>query len=94
MENKLNLEEIRKEIDRVDGEIARLFEERLDIVLKVVEYKRKNNMEVKDETREEKILKKCEERIKNPVYVKGMKKIMREIMDFTCEVEEDLLKNK
>ncbi len=87
----LDLEKIRKDIDRVDTELAKLFEERMDIVLKVVEYKRKNNLPIKDEKREELILNKSEERVKNPKYAKGLRKLMRSLIDITCEEEEELL---
>ena len=51
---KLDLQKIREEIDIIDRELARLFEKRMDIVLKVAEYKRQNNLPVKDMAREEK----------------------------------------
>ena len=35
---KLDLQKIRKEIDIIDRELARLFEKRMDIVLKAVSY--------------------------------------------------------
>ena len=38
---KLDLQKIRKEIDIIDRELARLFEKRMDIVLKVLSIKNK-----------------------------------------------------
>lgn len=49
----MSLEEYRKEIDRINREIAESIAERMDVVEKVGEYKEKNNMEIKDEGREE-----------------------------------------
>lgn len=92
---KLDLQKIREDIDIIDRELARLFEKRMDIVLKVAEYKKQNNLPVKDKAREEKILAKCETLIKNKEYAEGLKKILRNIMDFSCDIQEkELKKNK
>ncbi|MFB6174980.1 MAG: chorismate mutase [Candidatus Nanohalobium sp.] len=47
------LEEYREQIDTVNREIAEKIAERMEIVEKVGEYKEENNMEIKDEGREE-----------------------------------------
>lgn len=49
----MSLEEYREEIDRVNKEVAEKIAERMDIVDEVGEYKKENNMEIKDEGREE-----------------------------------------
>lgn len=89
---KLDLQKIRKEIDIIDRELARLFEKRMDIVLKVAEYKKQNNLPVKDMAREERILAKCETLVENKEYAEGLKKILRDIMDFSCDIQEKELK--
>lgn len=89
---KLDLQKIREEIDIIDGELAHLFEKRMDIVLKVAEYKKQNNLPVKDKAREEKILAKCETLVENKEYAEGLKKILRDIMDFSCDIQEKELK--
>lgn len=89
---KLNLEDIRKEIDCIDEELAKLFEKRMDIVMKVARYKKQNNISVKDKNREDKILEKCDVLVKNKNYTDGLKKVLRTIMDFSCEFQEKELK--
>jgi chorismate mutase len=49
----MSLEEYRKEIDRINHELAELVAERMEVVEKVGEYKKENNMDIKDEGREE-----------------------------------------
>ncbi|WP_217907050.1 chorismate mutase [Candidatus Nanohalobium constans] len=49
----MSLEEYRKEIDRINHDLAELIAERMEVVEKVGEYKKENNMEIKDEGREE-----------------------------------------
>lgn len=88
---KLDLVKIRKEIDQIDNELARLFEKRMGIVLDVARYKKDNKMPIKDSKREALILEKCKQRIKNPNYVSGFQKVMRDIMDISCDFEEVLL---
>ncbi|MCL2519001.1 MAG: chorismate mutase [Oscillospiraceae bacterium] len=52
----MDLEIIRKEIDDVDDQIKILFEKRMALVLEVAEYKKQNNLPVKNSTRENEIL--------------------------------------
>jgi len=48
----MNLDELRVKIDQLDGELLRLFEERMDIVSDVGEYKRDKGLPVLDRKRE------------------------------------------
>lgn len=89
--NKLNLDKIRKDIDKIDNELARLFEERMGIVLDVARYKKENKMPIKDSKREALIIENCKKRIKNPDYVVGFQRVMRDIIDASCDLEEVLL---
>ena len=48
----MDLKELRVKIDEIDSEITRLFQERMDVVCGVAEYKKKNNLPVLDAGRE------------------------------------------
>ncbi len=52
----MKLEDVRKEIDRVDDQIAKLYNERMDLIKKVVEAKKESGKAVNDPDRENKIL--------------------------------------
>lgn len=52
----MNLDEIRKSIDETDGEILKLFSERMKLCEQVAEYKAKNNMPVFQGGREKQVL--------------------------------------
>ncbi|MFH1030187.1 MAG: chorismate mutase [bacterium] len=52
-----NLEELRNKIDEVDKEIFLLLKKRFEIVKKVGEYKKANNLPIRDLKREEDIIK-------------------------------------
>ncbi|MDD6347317.1 MAG: chorismate mutase [Lachnospiraceae bacterium] len=47
------LSECRREIDRIDSEIQRLFEERMRVVADVADYKKAHNLPVNDPVREQ-----------------------------------------
>lgn len=52
------IDDYRNKIDEIDKEITRLFEERMDIVIKVGEYKKQNNLPIFDKNRESQVIKK------------------------------------
>jgi len=88
---KLDLVKIRKDIDCIDSDIARLFEKRMETVNKVAEYKKENKLPARDKKREAVVLDKCKQRVQNSAYADGLRKIMAQIMDISVEREEKLL---
>ncbi len=52
----MDLKELRNEIDLLDDRIAELFIERMDVVTRVAEYKRNNNVGITHADRENAIL--------------------------------------
>lgn len=91
MVEKLDLNKIRSDIDCIDEEIARLFEERMEIVNKVAEYKKEYNLPVRDKLREAEVLDNCKKNVQNPVYADGLRKMMAQIMDIAVDREKKLL---
>lgn len=49
----MDLEDYRKQIDRVNHEIADVVSRRMNIVEEISDYKQQNGMEIRDESREE-----------------------------------------
>ena len=84
----MDLEDFRKEIDNIDKEITRLFEERMDVVLKVAEYKKKNNLEIFHKGREEDVINKNIHRLKNKDYKEELKKFFIEIMEISKSLQK------
>lgn len=74
------LVEARREIDRVDTEMAQLFEERMAAAKKVAQFKKENGMPIFDATREAQILACAAERIQDEVlrryYVEFLQNLM------------------
>lgn len=89
------LEEARKEIDRIDGELAALFEERMQASRKVAAYKREHDMAVFDPGREKEVLKTCRDRIENPDLKDDFASWIATLMDISKKYQrEQLNENK
>ena len=82
-----DLESYRKEIDSIDSEITRLFEKRMDIVLKVAEYKRLNNLPIFHKGREDAVIKKNVARLENKDYEKEIEKFFNGLMEVSRELQ-------
>lgn len=54
------MEKFRKEIDKIDSEIAKLLEKRFEICSEIGDFKSKNNIETEDKSREKEIIEKIE----------------------------------
>lgn len=90
MENNLNLNEIRDEINEVDKKVVELLEKRFNLALKVGQYKISHSLPVFDEKREQTVIKNCTEMLQDKKYHAYLEKIYIEIMN-TCK---DIQKNE
>jgi len=89
----MNLEEIRKEIDKTDKELLDLLGKRTSLISKVAEYKIKKNIPVEDSERRKQIIsskrKKAEELNINPDLIE---KIYTLLIDEACKIQEKIMK--
>ncbi|MDU1855635.1 MAG: chorismate mutase, partial [Clostridium baratii] len=81
------LEGYRKEIDNIDKEITRLFEERMNVVLKVAEYKKENNLPIFHKGREEVVIEKNINRLENKDYSLEIRKFYNSLMEVSRELQ-------
>lgn len=89
------LERARIEINRIDKEIAKLFQERMKAVEDVIEYKIENNMEILDSGREKEVIEKNIALLENKKYEKYYIDFLTNIMRISKEYQKDILnKNK
>jgi chorismate mutase / prephenate dehydratase len=89
-----SLEEYRKEIDLIDKELINLFEKRMEVVRKVGEYKKENNLEILNVKREEEVIEKNINNLKNEKYKDAGRKLFEKIMELSRELQENLVKEK
>lgn len=85
------LEEARSGINEIDNKMAELFEKRMNLVVQVANYKKKNGMPVFDSTRESQVIERCVQYIKNidlqPYYVQ----FIQDLMDISKKYQHKLL---
>ena len=72
-----DLSDYRKEIDEIDHQLVPLFEQRMEVVRKVAAYKKEHNLPVLHAGREEEVLRKAADSLKNPTYVPQIRQIGR-----------------
>ena len=91
---KMDLNQLRNDIDKLDKEILSAFEKRMDLCRQVALYKKENNLPIFQEGREKEIIKKVRDR--SPEHLKdGSAALFTEIMDISkCLQQQELLKEK
>jgi chorismate mutase/prephenate dehydratase len=85
---ELDLGKIRTRIDSIDKELVKLLEERMEIVEDVIRYKKANNMKIFDSKREEEVIKKNTDRVKDQALKKYIEKMLNDIMSVSKEYQE------
>ena len=81
------IDELRKEIDLIDREMASLFSKRMDLVKEIGSLKRKNNIKIRDLDREKQVIS------VNSMYVKDgyqsyYHRLIKTIMDIGKKIQE------
>ena len=85
------LDDLRKEIDLIDREIVNLIAKRIEVVKKVGQFKKENNIPVIDNSRFKKVLNKVGELAeKNKISKDFVKDIYNKIHEYMCSIEKDI----
>ncbi len=85
------LEDYRSQIDQLDGQLIRLFEQRLEVVQKIGQYKQAHGLPVLNAGREQVVLEKARARLKDPAHAPAATRLMQEIMALSRESQHRLL---
>ncbi len=86
-----DLDTIRQEIDAVDDQILKLFEERMELCSDVARYKIKNGKRVMDKRREEEKLEVLKAKASNDFNRHGVEDLFRQIMAMSRKLQYHLL---
>lgn len=78
-----DLNDYRREIDEIDGRLIPLFERRMEIVREVGRYKREHGLPVLQAGREEEILQKAADFLKDKGYASDARRFMRAVMEIS-----------
>jgi len=89
----MSIEEYRKEIDRIDGEISALFEKRMEIAQKIALYKKENSLPVFDEKREQQVLNEVSYRV-SPEISGYLKNVYSAVLNVSKEYQKKILENE
>lgn len=83
------IDELRKEIDEVDGELVKIIARRMNVVKEIGKFKKENNISALDEKRWQEVLQKVLGTAKKYAISEVLiKKIYDEIHTFALEIEK------
>ena len=85
-----DMKKLREQIDAIDTKILKLYEERMDVVRAIGEYKMQNNLPFYDAAREDAKLEKVFEDVSNKQYADGAAQLFITLMQAGREMEEEL----
>lgn len=88
-----SLEEYRNEIDSLDRELTRLFEKRMNVVLKVAQYKKENKLPVLQNGREDQVLQKAVDNLQNKEYSEAVVKFLNYTMEISRGLQNKLIQS-
>lgn len=89
-----SLEELRKELDRIDPQIVQLYEERMTVCKEVGEIKIEEGRRVCDRTREQQKLVQVTREAQDPFYKKGLTELFEQLMSQSRKLQYQLLTKK
>lgn len=85
------LENLRERIDTIDKELIALFEERMNVVNDIAEYKIKNNLPILNQNREDIVISKVKAIVKNNDYTDSAIDFIKDIMEISKKFQQDLI---
>lgn len=86
-----NIEEIRKNINDIDRQLAKLFERRMEIVAEVAKDKAKTGMNVYDSKREQEVIRHAIMNTRNKQLVSFTKEFFENLMDLSKKYQHQMI---
>ena len=89
---KMNeLENARKEIDKIDRELAALFERRMELSAAIGKYKAENSLPIRDYDRERKLTERNLALMENGEIKPYYAEFLRKVIDLSCEYQQKIV---
>lgn len=85
------LENLRERIDTIDKELIALFEERMNVVNDIAEYKIKNNLPILNQNREDIVISKVKSTVKNKDYTDSAIDFIKHIMEISKKFQQKII---
>lgn len=89
-----NLDDYRYEIDSIDKELIALFERRMNVAVKVGEYKKENNLPILNIKREEEVIDKNTNRLTNEAYRTYGRAFFEHLMELSRNLQAEIIGDK
>lgn len=86
------LEKCRIEIESIDKQLVELFEKRMDVAVKVAEYKKENNLPIYDKDRETQLIQKNVRELKNEEYEILLRRFFLQVMELSRSLQLEIIK--
>ena len=87
----MDLSECRNEIDKIDKELVKLFEKRMNVAINVAKYKIENNIPIFNAAREAEVIEKNVNRLNNKEYSKLTEKFFTHLMELSRNLQADII---
>lgn len=87
----MDINEARAKIEVIDKEMAKLFEERMACAQAIAIYKKNNNMQIFDAAREQQLLEKNSEYIKNENLKDYYKEFLTDVMGVSKKYQREII---
>lgn len=84
------MKELRDKIDKIDREITSLFEQRMDVVKEVIDYKIKHKLPILNSSREEQVIEKNTAYLKNAEYAPYLREFYTDLMTVSRKMQADI----
>ncbi|MGH4137958.1 prephenate dehydratase [Clostridium sp.] len=88
----LDIVDLRNQIDKIDASLLSQFENRMEVVLKIAQYKKKNNMEILNGAREDAVIKKNLDLVKNNNLLLEVEEFFKSVMEISRGYQNKNLK--
>ncbi len=80
-------------INDIDDKMAKLFEQRMQAVEKVIAYKMEHNLTIFDEKREKEVIEKNKEKVSN-IYQEYYVNFLKQVMDISKQYQYKIMEEK
>ena len=88
------LDEARRTIDEIDTELVSLFEQRMNAVKQVVEYKIEHDLPVLDSSREQEIIEKNCSKLNDEMYVSYFMSVYKEVLNTSKLYQQQIIEEE
>lgn len=86
-----NIEKLRKEIDRIDKSLIELFQERMEQVIEIMEYKMENKLPIFQLDREERVIQRALSNLKDNNFANEVEDYIKSILKISRQMQSQKL---